>query len=65
MEIKVILYVVVTALMIWALDGVDINRIFKKNRVYQATIVYVSLVIVLSYLIVNFLYDFFVYIKFI
>ncbi len=65
MSIKVILYVLVTALVIWAMDGININRIFKQNRVYQATIFYVLLVIALSYLVVNFLYDFFVYVKFI
>ena len=65
MDVKVILYVVITALIIWALDGIDMNRIFKKNRVYQATVVYILFVLSLTYLVVNFLYDFFIYVKFI
>ncbi len=65
MSIKVILYVLVTAVIVWALDGININRIFKQNRIWQATVFYVALVMALSYLVVNFLYDFFVYVRFI
>ncbi len=65
MSVKVILYVVVTPIVIWALDGIDMNRIFKKNRISQAITVNVLFVLSLSYLVVNFLYDFFVYVKFV
>lgn len=56
--IKFILYLVVIPLVLFAMDGININTIFKKNKVYQARIFYVLLVFGLSYLIVNFLYDF-------
>ncbi len=65
MNIKVLLYIIVTISVIWMLDGIDINRIFKKNRVWQATIFYLGLTVSLSYLIVNYFYDFFMYIRFI
>lgn len=56
--IKIILYVLIIPLTIWALDGVNINVIFKKNRPYQARMIYMMLIFSLSYLFVNFLYDF-------
>lgn len=60
MTIKALLYIVVTPLVIWALDGVNINSIFKKNRIYQASILYIMICISLSYLVVNFFMDFFI-----
>ena len=65
LSIKTILYILITPLVIWALDGININQIFKKNRVLQATTIYVFLAISLSYLVVNFLFDFFLSFRFI
>lgn len=59
MSVKAIIYCVVVPLMIWLLESVDINKIFKKNRNIQATLFYLVLCIGLSYLVVNFFYDFF------
>ncbi len=44
------------------MDGVNINAIFKKNKIIQARVFYIVLVLVLTYLLANFLYDF-IYIK--
>lgn len=63
MTIKALLYIFVTPLVIWALDGVNINSIFKKNKIYQASILYIMICISLSYLVVNFFMDFFIYTK--
>ncbi len=63
--IKGILYLVMVPISIWALDSININGIFKKNRYYQSRILYLLLSIGLSYLVVNFFYDFFVNTKFI
>lgn len=65
MGIKTILYILVTPTVIWALDSININAIFKKNRNYQAIIFYVFVTMAMSYLIVNFLFDFFTYSRFI
>jgi len=65
MNVKIILYILITPLVIWALESIDINRFFKKNRVVQATLVYGLLALALTYLVVNFLYDFFEYVRFI
>ena len=59
MSVKFFLYVVVTILVIWALDGVNINHIFKKNRIVQARVFYLLLAFALVQLITSFIYDFY------
>ncbi len=56
---KFILYVAVTILVIWAMDSVNINKIFKQNRVIQASIFYFLLGVSLIYLVTNFIWDLF------
>ena len=56
---KIIIYIIITVLVIWSLDSININSIFKKNKVAQATIFYFLLGISMIYLVTNFLYDFF------
>ena len=56
---KFFLYIAVTILVIWAMDAVNINKIFKKNRVVQSNIFYFLLGISLIYLVTNFLMDLF------
>ncbi len=60
---KFFLYCVVTILVIWAMDSVNINGIFKKNRVLQARIFYFLLGISMIYLVTNFLWDLFLNIR--
>ena len=55
--IKLFMYIFILPLVIFAMDCVNINGIFKKNRVYQARLFYILLVFGLSYLVCNFLYD--------
>lgn len=55
---KLILYLVIAVITMWALDGVRINEIFKKNRIIQSRVVYLFLTLSLTYLVVNFIYDF-------
>ncbi|MBQ2946964.1 MAG: DUF1146 domain-containing protein [Bacilli bacterium] len=61
--IKVILYVIIFPLTIWAMEGLDLNRFFKQSRVIQARIMYLMMAMSISFLVVNFLYDFFIYYK--
>ena len=56
---KTFLYIIVTMLVIWAMDSVNINQIFKKNRVLQARIFYFLLGISIIYLVTNFIMDVF------
>ncbi|MDD3821619.1 MAG: DUF1146 family protein [Bacilli bacterium] len=56
---KLILYLVITPLVIWSLDSLNINVLFKKNKYMEARVIYILIGIAISYLAVNFLYDFF------
>lgn len=55
--IKLIIYIFVIPLVIFAMDSININGIFKKNKIYQARLFYILVVFGLSYLLCNFLYD--------
>ncbi len=55
---KFLLYIIILPLVIWAVDGININSIFKKNRIYQARVIYIIIIFALTYLTVNFMYDF-------
>ncbi len=56
--IKTITYLVIAAIVMWALDGVRLNDIFKQNRNIQARIVYLLLTLSITYLVTNFIFDF-------
>lgn len=56
---KLLLYVLITILVIWAMDSININKIFKKNKVMQARIFYFLLGVSLIYLVTNFIMDLF------
>ena len=59
MHVKFFLYVLVTIFVIWSLDSVNINAIFKKNKILQARLFYFFLGLSFIYLVTNFLYDVF------
>ena len=65
MTIKTILYIIFVPIVLWALDSININAIFKKNKYYQARLFYLILTLIISYLLVNFIIDFTNYTKFI
>lgn len=65
MNIKTILYICTTPIVIWMLEGLNIEKIFKKNKYNQIITFYLLSSLAVSYLIVNFLYDFFLNSKFI
>jgi len=55
---NLLLYFLVMIIVIWAMEGVNINFIFKKNRIYQARIFYIIIVFSLTYLTSNFILQF-------
>lgn len=55
---NLILYIIVLAIVIWAMDSVNLNRLFKQNHVYQARVFYIILVFSLTYLSSNFIISF-------
>lgn len=60
---KFFLYCAVTILVIWAMDSVNINGIFKKGRIIQARVFYFLLGISMIYLVTNFFWDLFTSVK--
>ena len=55
---NLLLYSIVLVIVLWAMEGVNINTIFKKNRMYQARVMYILIVLSFSYLSSNFILDF-------
>ena len=58
MYTKIVLYILMVPLSIFALDSINISKMLKKNKVFQARLLYFFLSLALSYLVVNMLYDF-------
>ena len=56
---KAILYLMLLPFTIWSMEGLNFNKLFKQNRVYQARVIYLMIAISLTY----FLYDFFINFK--
>ena len=59
---KLCVYIFCSILVIWSIDAVNINAIFKKTKVLKAQIFYFILALCLIYLLSNFIYDF-IYLK--
>ncbi|HIS38411.1 MAG TPA: DUF1146 domain-containing protein [Candidatus Onthousia faecavium] len=57
MSVKYFIYLIVTIITIWALDSININAIFKKNKIWQARVFYFFLALSLIYLVTNCIYD--------
>lgn len=60
---KIIVYIFVAVGVIWSLEAVNINGIFKKNRVMQARLFTFFLGLSMMYLVTNFIWDLFTAIK--
>lgn len=58
--VKFVLYLLVIPIVVWSMDSVNINGIFKRGQsdYYQARVMYMIIVASLSYLVVNFINDF-------
>lgn len=57
MNPKAYLYFIVAIFVIFSLDSININNIFKKNKNLQAKLFYFFLAFIMIYLITNFIYD--------
>lgn len=55
---NLLLYTIVLIIVIWTMDAININHIFKKNRIYQARVFYIILIFSLTYLTSNFIIEF-------
>lgn len=59
MSAKYFIYILVGILVIWSFDSLNINSLFKKNRVLQARVLYFMLALSMTYLVTNFIWNFF------
>ena len=59
MSVKFLIYFFVSLLVIWSMEAVNINGIFKKNRIIKAQVFYVLLALSMIYLVTNFIMDLF------
>ena len=55
---NLLIYIIVLVIVIWAMDGLDLNRLFKQNHVYQARVFYIILAFSLTYLSSSFIISF-------
>lgn len=60
MVLKALLYVLVTIITLWSLTSIDYEKFLKKNKLLEFKILFLLICMSISYLVVNFLYDFFV-----
>ena len=60
--VKLAVYVLAAIISLFALDSINLNVIFKKNKVVQSRVFYLVLVFIFTYLLGSFLYDF-IYLK--
>ena len=58
--IKIVLYILFFIVTVWAMSGLDLNKLFKQSRVIHARIIYLLLAMAIAYLSTNFFYDFFI-----
>ncbi len=59
MQIKGLLYLLIVPIVTFAVLGLNIDFIFKKNKRLEIVLFNLILVISLSYLVVNFFFDFY------
>lgn len=59
MEIKTFLYVLIVPISIWIVLGLNIEKYFKRNKTNQIIVCCLFLALGMSYLVVNFIVDFY------
>jgi uncharacterized membrane protein YwzB len=59
MNVKTILYIIVVPISIWITTSLRLEQIFKKNKTTQIITFYLFISLGISYLVVNFIYDFY------
>lgn len=56
--INFFIYLFVLIIVIWAVDSLNLNAIFKANRPYQARTIYIIIIFSLTYLTSSFIINF-------
>ena len=53
-----LIYLIIMIVVIWSMDGLNINGIFKKNQIYKAKVFYILMVLSITYMSSNFIIEF-------
>ena len=53
-----LIYIICMIAVIWSMEGININGIFKKNQIYRARVFYIIIVLSLTYLSSQFIIEF-------
>ena len=59
MDAKLMLYLFSTVIVVFSIDSVNINAIFKKNRVFQARVFYFLLALCMIEILTELFYNLF------
>lgn len=59
MSAKLFLYLFSSVIVIWSIDSVNINAIFKKNKNFSAKVFYFIIALCMIELLTSFLYNLF------
>ena len=59
MNVKTLLYIIIVPLTIWIVTSIKLEHLFKKNHTMQIILFYIFMSLGISYLVVNFIYDFY------
>lgn len=54
---RFLLYLFVYIIVLFSMDSININGIFKKNKNFQAKVFYFLISLIITYLLVNMLLD--------
>lgn len=55
MDYKIYLYFICTLLSVFALSGVNFDKIMKKNKIWEARVLVLVLSLALGYILTNFI----------
>lgn len=58
MDYKIYLYFICTLLSVFALSGVNFDKIMKKNKIWEARVLVLVLSLALGYILTNFITTF-------
>lgn len=59
MNVKMLLYIIIVPFSIWMISSMKLEFLFKKNKSKQIIMFYLFISLSISYLVVNFIYDFY------
>ena len=55
---KFLIYLIMLVIVIWSMEGLNINKKKKKNHIYQARIFYILIVLSITYMSSSFIIEF-------